>query len=218
MIVTCLDSLIDSGLGPESEEGYPFHPLCSLWGNEMKQRISQSVIHKYAKSRIGYSSGHEISPYHTATKALEIDGKPQPSGVAYKKWVTQNYEFIAAEVAKLPKKLAPKKGPKKAAAPTESSVKAFVSKSAIDPCSEGFLESFEWRSTRMIALKKYGPVCQCCGASPATGAVMHVDHIKPRKFFPHLALDVENLQVLCGECNHGKGNWDTTDWRDRKSL
>lgn len=76
-----------------------------------------------------------------------------------------------------------------------------------------FLQSYEWRKVRMMALKKYGAVCQCCGASPKTGAVMNVDHIKPRLLFPQLALDVDNLQVLCHECNHGKGNWDMTDWR-----
>lgn len=80
--------------------------------------------------------------------------------------------------------------------------------------SHDFLSTFEWKRVRMMALKKYGPVCQCCGASPATGAVMNVDHIKPRKLFPQLALDLDNLQVLCGDCNHGKGNWDMTDWRE----
>lgn len=65
----------------------------------------------------------------------------------------------------------------------------------------------------MLALKKYGPRCQCCGATPDSGAVMNVDHIKPRNLFPELALDVNNLQILCAECNHGKGNWDMTDWR-----
>ena len=30
---------------------------------------------------------------------------------------------------------------------------------------------------------------------------------------PHLALKLTNLQVLCGDCNAGKGNRDTTDWR-----
>lgn len=79
--------------------------------------------------------------------------------------------------------------------------------------SDEFLSTFEWRKIRMVALRKYGPVCQCCGATPANGAVMNVDHIKPRKVFPHLALDVDNLQILCHECNHGKGNWDMTDWR-----
>ena len=83
----------------------------------------------------------------------------------------------------------------------------------IDVTTTEFLSTYEWRKTRMVALKKYGARCQCCGATPATGTVIHVDHIKPRKLFPHLALDVDNLQVLCHECNHGKGNWDQTDWR-----
>jgi 5-methylcytosine-specific restriction endonuclease McrA len=92
-------------------------------------------------------------------------------------------------------------------------IKRRVKVSGIDVTSTDFLSTYEWRKVRMEALKKHGPVCQCCGATPATGAVMNVDHIKPRKLFPHLALDVSNLQVLCHECNHGKGNWDQTDWR-----
>jgi 5-methylcytosine-specific restriction endonuclease McrA len=68
----------------------------------------------------------------------------------------------------------------------------------------------------MLALKQHGARCQCCGASPATGAVMNVDHIKPRRIYPELALEVTNLQVLCGDCNHGKGNWDMTDWRAKE--
>lgn len=82
-----------------------------------------------------------------------------------------------------------------------------------DPNSDEFLSSYAWRQVRMQALKKYGPVCMCCGATPSTGAVMNVDHIKPRRLFPQLALDIDNLQILCGDCNHGKGNWDQTDWR-----
>lgn len=86
-------------------------------------------------------------------------------------------------------------------------------KSRIHATSDKFLESYEWRRLRMEVLKKYGASCQCCGANRKTGAVIHVDHIKPRKRFPELALDINNLQVLCHECNHGKGNWDMTDWR-----
>jgi len=86
-------------------------------------------------------------------------------------------------------------------------------KSSVNVQSKDFLQSYEWRKVRMMALKNYGPKCMCCGATPATGAVMNVDHIKPRKLFPALALDINNLQILCSVCNHGKGNWDTTDWR-----
>ena len=85
--------------------------------------------------------------------------------------------------------------------------------SGVDVTSAEFLSTYEWRKVRMVALTKYGPKCMCCGATPAQGAVMNVDHIKPRKLWPSLALDVSNLQILCHDCNHGKGNWDQTDWR-----
>jgi 5-methylcytosine-specific restriction endonuclease McrA len=57
---------------------------------------------------------------------------------------------------------------------------------------------------------------RACGATPEDGLKMHVDHIKPRKHYPHLALEHSNLQVLCEVCNHGKGNWDQTDWRKER--
>jgi hypothetical protein len=80
--------------------------------------------------------------------------------------------------------------------------------------SPAFLDSYEWRKLRMVVLKKRGRRCACCGASPDDGrTVVNVDHIKPRRLYPELALDESNLQVLCAQCNHGKGNWDQTDWR-----
>lgn len=79
--------------------------------------------------------------------------------------------------------------------------------------SDEFLKSYQWRKLRMEAIKKYGNKCQCCGATPEDGIRINVDHIKPRKYHPELALDLNNLQILCNECNHGKGNWDNTDWR-----
>ena len=76
-----------------------------------------------------------------------------------------------------------------------------------------FLNTPAWRKIRMAALVKYGARCQCCGASRKDGIKINVDHIKPRKTHPELALEFDNLQVLCEPCNHGKGNLDTTDWR-----
>lgn len=84
--------------------------------------------------------------------------------------------------------------------------------------TDSFLSTYEWRRLRMQALKKYGSRCMCCGATPESGAVMNVDHIKPRKLWPSLALDINNLQILCQECNHGKGNWDMTDWRPKNVV
>jgi HNH endonuclease len=78
--------------------------------------------------------------------------------------------------------------------------------------SDDFLSSFAWKQLRWKVLKHYGARCMCCGASPEHGAVMNVDHIKSRRRRPDLALDFDNLQVLCGPCNHGKGN-DEADFR-----
>lgn len=83
------------------------------------------------------------------------------------------------------------------------------------PSSDEFLASYEWRKLRMEVLKERGPTCECCGTNAQRDRVrMNVDHIKPRRYFPALALDKSNLQVLCEPCNHGKGNWDQTDWRE----
>lgn len=82
-----------------------------------------------------------------------------------------------------------------------------------DANSPEFLQSKAWKRLRLQALNKHGRKCQCCGASPATGAVLNVDHVLPRRLFPQLALHLDNLQVLCADCNEGKGNWDMTDAR-----
>lgn len=79
--------------------------------------------------------------------------------------------------------------------------------------SSDFLKSSEWAKVRMKVLRKYGAACQCCGATAKDGAKICVDHIKPRQFFPQLALDENNLQVLCDLCNLGKGNVHIEDWR-----
>ena len=83
----------------------------------------------------------------------------------------------------------------------------------MDVASKEFLSTFEWKKLRLQALFLHGSRCQCCGMTPALGAVLNVDHIKPRKTHPELALRLDNLQVLCGDCNHGKGNWSTEDFR-----
>jgi hypothetical protein len=80
--------------------------------------------------------------------------------------------------------------------------------------TDPFLQSREWRTVRMRVLEKHGAKCQCCGRTPRDGITITVDHIKPRTRYPELALTESNLQILCNECNHGKGNWSERDWRD----
>lgn len=83
------------------------------------------------------------------------------------------------------------------------------------PTDERFYNSPEWRALRYLVLRNTGARCQCCGAQQSDSVRIHVDHIKPRSQFPHLALAIDNLQVLCEDCNMGKGAWDDTDWRSK---
>jgi 5-methylcytosine-specific restriction endonuclease McrA len=89
---------------------------------------------------------------------------------------------------------------------------------------EEFYKSWEWRTVRMEVFKQYGSSCQCCGAvrgqKYASGEPVRlcVDHIKPLSKHWDLRLDRSNLQILCDECNMGKGNWDETDFRDPAPL
>ena len=73
-----------------------------------------------------------------------------------------------------------------------------------------FYKSAGWRAVRYKALTTYGKKCMACGT---TEGHMHVDHIKPRSKYPHLALELSNLQILCVACNFGKRERDETDWR-----
>ncbi len=97
---------------------------------------------------------------------------------------------------------------------------ARIAKRQIDRVNgtDAFISSEAWRKLRYRALALHGNKCQCCGASPETGTSLHVDHIKPRWKYPELALDLKNLQVLCADCNMGKGGWDETDWRKRSGA
>lgn len=163
------------------------------------------ALRAYCRMMLGYAAKNGLSIYALGARALKVDGLIRGIGFNQEDWCWKNYHHIVSK-----SKLAP---------PQRKSPKAFhkrPSKFVQDfAATDQFLSCYEWRKLRMEAFKKYSPKCMCCGATPATGAVMNVDHIKPRKLFPELALDIDNLQILCHECNHGKGNWDQSDWRNR---
>ena len=82
--------------------------------------------------------------------------------------------------------------------------------------ADGFYRSHRWRRLRVDALEsnrqRYGMLaCECCGMVDVPS--FHVDHIYPRSTHPELALDPANLQVLCADCNIGKGTAYSTNWR-----
>ena len=79
---------------------------------------------------------------------------------------------------------------------------------------DAFYKSYEWRKIRYNVLEANDGRCECCGRSKHDGIVLHVDHIKPLRKNWKLRLRESNLQILCNECNHGKGNRFETDWRE----
>lgn len=82
-----------------------------------------------------------------------------------------------------------------------------------------FYDSWEWKALRYKTLQRLGARCMCCGVTRADLDIegrpvrIVVDHIKPIYKFWELRLDPLNLQVLCYDCNKGKGAWDETDFR-----
>ena len=80
--------------------------------------------------------------------------------------------------------------------------------------STTFYSSSAWRNLKYKVFCHYEATCMCCGASRVSGAEIHVDHILPRSKHPELALEFDNMQVLCRDCNMAKSNTNTTDWRN----
>lgn len=78
-----------------------------------------------------------------------------------------------------------------------------------------FYQTKEWLQLRYRVLENYGRVCMACGDNKSQ---VHIDHIKPRSKNPSLALDFNNLQVLCWRCNIGKSNKLKKDWRPETIL
>jgi len=95
--------------------------------------------------------------------------------------------------------------------------KKWVRKKNTTATGGNFYKTKQWKTLRYKALLKYGNKCCCCGATPADGETLNVDHIQPIKKYPKLKLSIDNLQILCSSCNWGKGSWDETDWRTHMS-
>ena len=95
-------------------------------------------------------------------------------------------------------------------------ISLFTSRAEPLEAADSFYRSYKWRRLRVDTLEanreRYGMLaCECCGMMEA--GAFHVDHIYPRSTHPDLALDPANLQVLCDDCNIGKGTAYTTNWR-----
>lgn len=91
-----------------------------------------------------------------------------------------------------------------------------------------FYSSREWRELRQAILEKNHYECLWCKENgyitTQENATLEVDHIKELEKYPELALDEDNLRVLCRDCHnkrHGRFNyrkskkrskWEDDEW------
>lgn len=83
-----------------------------------------------------------------------------------------------------------------------------------------FYKTWDWQKLRVKTFERYGRRCMCCGATnesiDMTGKPVQivVDHVKPLHNYWSMRLDHDNTQILCFDCNMGKGI-DETDYRPK---
>lgn len=168
----------------------------------MTRAKSRNWLLRQAKLRLGLSQVKKRFVWNCAAKAMGwVQPKNNDAGWCVLRVFVEETTITLPRGSFVEPEKAPKPKPRQGARPRASYA-----------ASDAFLASYEWRQLRMVVLKKRGAVCECCGNKPPD-VVIHVDHIKPRRKYPELALTESNLQVLCEVCNHGKGSWDETDWR-----
>lgn len=78
--------------------------------------------------------------------------------------------------------------------------------------AKDFYQTSAWLHLRFLAFQAFGRKCMCCGRT-SMETDLHVDHIRPVSLFPDLKLSLDNLQVLCADCNVGKSNLFEVDLR-----
>lgn len=93
-------------------------------------------------------------------------------------------------------------------------VKIIYKKSVFKHPQDKFFNSEAWRGLRLRVLNVYGYKCMKCKSLERSP---HIDHIRPRSKYPHLALEFDNLQVLCEACNVDKST-DVVDYRPKGDL
>ncbi len=67
-----------------------------------------------------------------------------------------------------------------------------------------FYKTKQWFKVRQKALMRANYCCEECGVCQRKG--LHVHHVKSRKAYPMMALELRNLVVLCGSCHNRKHN------------
>lgn len=82
-----------------------------------------------------------------------------------------------------------------------------------------FYQTVEWKTLSAQLRKSAGPTCVMCDRNfKKYGLTKNADHIKPLMYFWDLRLDPENIQIICGECNKAKGNYNLDSLESLKAI
>jgi len=187
--------------------------------SNQRKKINQRLIRSFIRKHLAVRSEHGVSVYELASRALIAMGHNMNFSESYKKFVIRLAPIIEEDVANKANHTVRRPTQKK----LDKEVKSQISRSirVMRPyCHKklktkgysDFYTSTAWRQLRYLVLKNTEGRCCCCGASAKDGVQLHVDHIKPRSRYPELELSLDNMQVLCEDCNMGKGAWDNTSW------
>jgi 5-methylcytosine-specific restriction enzyme A len=71
---------------------------------------------------------------------------------------------------------------------------------ARDPGGKRFYNSDVWRRLRLSKLRQ-DPLCQRCLLKGFLVLALIAHHVKERRDFPELALEIDNLESLCASCH-----------------
>ena len=82
-------------------------------------------------------------------------------------------------------------------------------KSTMVKYSESKYLTPSYLNLRRRIFNKYKTECMKCNAT----SNLQLDHIKPVSKYPNLFLDINNMQILCKECNKEKSNINEIDYR-----
>lgn len=165
-----------------------------------EKRVKGAIVRAYYNAKFGYQSG--IKQPQMCRKILGAANVQCPKGGALE-LLRAAHQVIKDEGFKKPSRAKAKK---------------------VRQSKAAFYKSWDWRTLRTKILEKYGRRCMCCGATPehtdmaGDPVKIVVDHIKPISKHWGLRLEPGNLQVLCDECNQGKGAWNETDHRGNGYL
>lgn len=162
----------------------------------MKPKITLSRLNRLWRVAVGGKSCHGIKKREKLIDILTHFEMPIPQSESAMIRAVRGISGNVPKASKKPRSVNPEKKSKRNG-------------------SASFYSSWEWKRARYDALSKFGRRCMCCGWKPEDGGGNHlcVDHIKPRRHYPELALDVNNLQILCNDCNMGKGSRHEDDFR-----